>query len=160
MQIASVGAICRYNDARSDERRTGDRSSVARAVAVRRRALHRRDCCALVAPRHLGKMMRQQIFGRKLGVDWSAAEQEPAQAVNVFAAQATQHSHLLYLGFVAPPVIIDDADMQRASSLKRLPARIVARVVLTPSDMRKLVKILSENIESHEKLRSETEDEQ
>ena len=105
-------------------------------------------------------MARQQVIGRKLGVDWSAADEEPAQAVNVFAAQATPHSHLLYLGFVAPPVIVDDADMQRAGKLKRLPARIVARVVLTPADMRKLVKILSDNIESHEKLRTDNEDEQ
>ena len=90
-----------------------------------------------------------------LDVDWSAAADAPAQIVNVFAVQANQHFHVLNLGFAAPPVLVSEADMQRASKLTSLPAQSVARIVLTPADLRKLVKVLSDNIETREKLFSE-----
>ena len=88
-------------------------------------------------------------------MDWSAAKAVAVQATNVFAAQAHNEYHVLNLGFAAPPVIIDQADLQRVNKLKRLPAHVVARVLLTPTDMRKLAKVLSDNIKSHERLISE-----
>jgi hypothetical protein len=93
----------------------------------------------------------QKGGGRHVRVDWSKAEEEPVQAVNVFAAQANPHYHLLSLGFLAPPVNVDLADVQGAGELS-IAARVVARILLTPEDMRQLVKILSDNIASREKL--------
>jgi hypothetical protein len=93
----------------------------------------------------------QKGGGRHVRVDWSKAEEEPVQAVNVFAAQANPQYHLLNLGFLAPPVTIDQGDVQGAGELS-IAARVVARILLTPEDMRQLVKILSDNIASREKL--------
>ena len=97
---------------------------------------------------------------KKLRVDWSAAQDEPAQPANVFVAQATPEFHVLNIGFVAPPVVLDDVDKQRARNMKRIPARLVARVVLTPEHMRQLVQVLSDNIASREKLVAQDGEEQ
>ena len=80
-------------------------------------------------------------------VDWSNAQDEPVQPVNVFAAQAAPQYHLVSFGFLAPPIAVDPAAKQPSGEL-RLSPRIVARVLLTPEDMRQLVKVLSDNIET------------
>lgn len=95
---------------------------------------------------------REGIASQDVNVDWSAAEAVNVQPVNVFVAQAAPSHHLLSLGFVAPPIIVSPQDAQRAKSLKRIPAQVVARVVLTPDDMRDLVKVLSGNIAAREKI--------
>ena len=87
-----------------------------------------------------------------LDVDWSAASNEPVQLANVFAAQANAEYHVLNIGFAAPPVIATEGDRQRAHAMEHIPARIVARVVLSPGDIRQLVKVLSGNIASRERL--------
>ena len=90
--------------------------------------------------------------------DWSGAEDEPVQVVNMFAAQANPNHHVVNFGFVAPPVVVDSIDLERARELKSLPVRVVARLFLTPTDMQQLVKILSDNIQAREKiLKSERE---
>ena len=90
--------------------------------------------------------------GLNIRVDWTGASGEPVQAVNVFAAQASRDFHVLNLGFVAPPVIVDQVDAQRIKQLKSIPPHIVARILLAPEQMTQLVKVLSENIESRKKL--------
>ena len=85
-------------------------------------------------------------------VDWSAANDKPVQLANVFAAQANAEFHVLNIGFAAPPVIATEVDRQRAHAMKYIPAQIIARVVLSPGDVRQLVKVLSGNITSREKL--------
>lgn len=87
----------------------------------------------------------------EIRVDWSKAQDEPVQPVNVFAAQASPHYHLLSLGFLAPPIAIEQAATQRSGEMS-MSARIVARILLTPEDMRQLVRVLSDNIETREKL--------
>ena len=86
----------------------------------------------------------------KLKVDWSAAEGEPVQPVNAFVAQASPHDHVLTLGFIAPPIILDSDDRDRVKAMGSIPARFVARVLLTPAGMRELAKVLSKNIALHE----------
>ena len=93
----------------------------------------------------------QKSGGLEVRVDWSKADEEPVQAVNVFAAQANPHYHLLNLGFLALPVTVDEADVKHPGGLT-IPARVVARILLTPEDTRQLVKILSDNIATREKL--------
>ena len=85
-------------------------------------------------------------------VDWSGAQKEPVQPVNVFAAQATPDFHVLNIGFVAPPVVVDEEDVRRAQRSRNVPPDIVARVLLTPEHMNQLVKVLLDNIASREKI--------
>ena len=95
---------------------------------------------------------QEDIPARNVSVDWSGAKEVNVQPVNVFVAQAAPSHHVLNLGFVAPPIIVSPEDQQRAKSLKRVPAHVVARVVLTPDDMRDLVKVLSDNIAARDKI--------
>ena len=87
----------------------------------------------------------------EIRVDWSKAQDEPVQPVNVFAAQANPHYHLLSLGFLAPPIAVEQPATQRSGEMS-MSVRIVARILLTPEDMRQLVRVLSDNVESREKL--------
>ena len=82
----------------------------------------------------------------KLKVDWSAAEGEPVQPVNAFVAQASAHDHVLTLGFIVPPIVLDSDDRDRVEAMESIPARFVARVLLTPVGMRELANVLSKNI--------------
>ena len=95
---------------------------------------------------------REDGGSRDIKVDWGRAQEEPVQAVNVFAAQANPHFHLLNLGFIAPPVAVDQEDARRINRLKSIQPHVVARIFLTPDDMQKLVQILSDNIESRQRL--------
>jgi hypothetical protein len=88
----------------------------------------------------------------EIRVDWSKAQDEPVQPVNVFAAQASPHYHLLSLGFLAPPIFAVEQPATQRSGEMSMSARIVARILLTPEDMRQLVRVLSDNIETREKL--------
>lgn len=110
--------------------------------------------CALGAAGHLKEMAKAQKGAGDLNVrvDWSEARAEPVQAVNVFAAQASREFHVLNLGFVAPPVMVDEVDARRVKQLKSISPHIVARILLAPQQMTELIDILSRNIASREKL--------
>ena len=86
----------------------------------------------------------------KIRIDWSAAYGEPIRPVNQFVAQAGPHEHILTLGFIAPPIILDPDDQERVKAMKSIPVDVVARILLTPAGMRQLANVLSENIAQSE----------
>ena len=87
----------------------------------------------------------------KKRIDWSAAEGEPVQPVNLFVAQSSPNTYILTLGFIAPPIILDSEDQDRVDAMKSIPARFVARVLLSPADMRELSNVLLTNLAKREK---------
>ena len=86
----------------------------------------------------------------KLKIDWSEAKGEPVHPVNMFVAQAIPHDHVLTLGFIAPPIVLDSDDQE---AMESIPVHIVSRVLLTQAGIRELADILLRNIalrEEHE----------
>ena len=91
---------------------------------------------------------------RNLSVDWGGAREVNVEPVNVFVAQAAPTHHVVNFGFVAPPIIVSEEDRAAAESMTSVPAHVVARIVLTPKDMRDLAKVLADNIKARERLLS------
>ena len=87
----------------------------------------------------------------KKNIDWSGTDGEPVQPVNLFVAQASPHEYVLTLGFIAPPIILNSDDQDRVDAMKSIPARVVARVLLSPAGMRELADVLSNLIAAREK---------
>lgn len=96
-------------------------------------------------------MTTQQDLKKELPIDWSAADGEPVQPANQFVAQMGPDAHILNLGFISLPIILDPGDRARISAIKSIPVRVVARVLLTPTNMRELREVLSTHIEKFEK---------
>ena len=86
----------------------------------------------------------------KAKIDWSAAYGEPIRPVNQFVAQAGPHGHILTLGFIAPPIVLDLDDQERVKAMKSIPVDVVARILLTPVVMRELADVLSKHIAKSE----------
>jgi hypothetical protein len=79
--------------------------------------------------------------------DWSSAESMAVQPVNMFVVQAGPDSHVLNLGFVAPPL--------HGEGLERVPVHAVARIMLTPSTVAALLAGLAENVRRREEQQRE-----
>ena len=86
----------------------------------------------------------------KVKIDWSAAFGEPVRPVNQFVAQAGPHEHILTLGFIAPPIVLDSDDQERVKAMKSIPVDVVARILLTPAGMRELAGVLIKHLEKSE----------
>lgn len=86
----------------------------------------------------------------KVKIDWSAAYGEPIRPVNQYVVQAGPHEHILTLGFIAPPIVLDLDDQERFKAMKSIPVDVVARILLTPAAMRELAGVLSKHIAKSE----------
>ena len=87
---------------------------------------------------------------RKVKGDWSTADKVPVRPVNQFIAQTGPHDHILNLGFVAPPVVLNPENQEPS-----IPVDVVARVLLTPAKMRELAAVLADSIELREKHKAQ-----
>ena len=90
--------------------------------------------------------MAEDDENTELRLDWSDAESMAVQLANIFIVQAGPDSHVLNLGFVAPP-LEDGQDTVRV--------HVVARVLLTPETAATLVNGLAENLRRREERRRE-----
>ena len=90
-----------------------------------------------------------------LRIDWSSSESALVEPVNQFVVQAGPDHHVLTLGFVSTPIILDDEDRRRAIEMTSISPRVVARVLLTPKGISQLVDVLTKNIQiaqSHDRV--------
>ena len=76
-----------------------------------------------------------------------------------FIAQFQQDHFILSFFEIFPPPLLAETDEERLASLKaidHIDAKCVARVIVTPSKMRELIQILSENLATYQRVIEET----
>ena len=88
----------------------------------------------------------------EVSLDWSSADASPVQPANQFAVTATDEGHVLTLGLLAPPVVLTARDRERVSRMQGIQPQIAARVVLSPTSIQQLVRVLTDNIERRRRI--------
>jgi hypothetical protein len=78
-------------------------------------------------------------------LDWGGAKGVGVQPVNIFVVQAGKDSHVLNLGYVAPPL--------GDESPETIPVHVVARVLLTPAIASALITALTDNVRRRKEKR-------
>ena len=91
--------------------------------------------------------MSQTLTKHILEVDWSLADAEAVHPANVFLAQAHPDYHVLTIGFVCPPIVVEKSGPPTSAK-----AQPITRLILTPRDFRELIKILSENEQARSQI--------
>lgn len=80
----------------------------------------------------------------------------PLMAANLFIAQVHQDEVILTIGQAAPPVVMGTSEevREQLKQIDKVPARVVARLSLTPLRLRQLIGILQETVGKQEFLLS------
>ena len=75
---------------------------------------------------------------------WEIPEDMVALWANNIVVQHTENEFILTFFQVAPPILIQPTQ-QDLESIESVPARAVARVVLTPEGMQQVLKVMEDN---------------
>ena len=105
---------------------------------------------------------KPEAEGVLIPVDFSGSADLPAAHVNQVLIQHTEHEFLItFYELLPPPISPDPARQAREiAKLKTIPARAVAKLVMSPGRARELVAALLENIETYDMRRQSQGEEQ
>jgi len=67
---------------------------------------------------------------------WEETDSVPAMGCNMFMIQSLPHEFLLVFGYAAPPLAT------RLEDVRSIPAKVVARVMLSPARIHELASVL------------------
>ncbi len=100
--------------------------------------------------------MQQQPEGKAVPIVVTGMEDVPILFSNQFYVQHHQTEFIVTFCQIQPPLLIGTPAEQRqqAEHINSVPAKVVARIGLTPQRMTELVRALQENLQNYEKRRS------
>ena len=90
--------------------------------------------------------------GRLVPVDFTSGSEIPAVHANQVIIQHTEHEFIITLYEVLPPTVNSDPALQarQLAKIKSVPARAVAKIVMSPGRVRELSAALADNIEKYD----------
>lgn len=92
-------------------------------------------------------------LGIQVRIDREALATLDSRFVNDLVVQHQRDYFILAFSEIQYPLLLSDEERQNAlESLKSLPAKAVARLVLTPETMRKFIQAMTKNLEDYEKM--------
>jgi hypothetical protein len=84
--------------------------------------------------------------GRAIPIQWEGVEECPLIFSNNMLVQHTEHEFIITFAQVHPPLVLRDEDL---AGIKSVRARAAVRVVLPPTRVPELIRILTENREKY-----------
>ena len=98
----------------------------------------------------------------ELKASWIGLDEEPVFAANQFIIQYRDDAFYLSIGHMAPPALLGTPEerMEQAKQIGVVPIQNLGRFLVTPSNMRDLVRILRGNLEQVEAREAVGDDEQ
>jgi hypothetical protein len=88
-------------------------------------------------------------IGLTLKVDWTAADDLPVMASNVFLIQQTGQEFLLTFGSAVPPTFEAPPTPEQLANLRTIKARPIVRMALTPGRIVELLQNLQQQIAAY-----------
>lgn len=104
--------------------------------------------------------MDEENLQRDIPLAWIGAEDLPLLLTNQFVVQVHEGTFFLTIGQMVPPALIGTPD-ERVEQLRQIayvPVKPVARLALTPTDVRRLASALNANLDQLEQTQQEEGD--
>ena len=88
--------------------------------------------------------------GFQVRVDWSAADDLPVMASNVFLIQQTGQEFLITFGTAVPPIFESPPTSEQLKSIQSIKAKPIVRLALTPGRIVELLGHLQQQIAAYQ----------
>ena len=93
--------------------------------------------------------------GLQVKVDWSAAEDLPVMASNVFLIQQTGQEFLITFGSAVPPIFETQPTPEQLAKIKSIKAKPIIRMALTPGRAVELLQHLQQQLTAYQAAQSQ-----
>ena len=99
--------------------------------------------------------MPEERKQRPIPIIVTGLDENPILFANHFVVQHHMTEFIITFGQVQPPIILGSPEQQaqQAEHISSIPARVVARIGLTPQRMTELVRVMQENLSNYEQQR-------